>query len=199
MQRGDAESLISIAAAARELGLNRSTLTRQIKKGAVRSHEGKVILVEVIADRGVNIYPGRSRRHLGLTDGESLALDAATKRRATPADVASKIPITFGNPAAAVVAQLLGRACPIYAEIALKAGCSVAQAYALAGGIQMGLFRVANELLIEDGGPGFDMPGAYLSLEDGVFQDVDWDALATRVGEPVDHDAWCDFAEEHGL
>jgi transposase-like protein len=47
MQRGpDAAplELISISEAARKIGVNESTLSRQIESGAVRSHDGKVVL-----------------------------------------------------------------------------------------------------------------------------------------------------------
>jgi hypothetical protein len=49
------EPLISIAAAAREIGLNKSTLSRQIKAGSIRSHGGFVRLSEVLEDRANNI------------------------------------------------------------------------------------------------------------------------------------------------
>jgi hypothetical protein len=49
------EPLISIAAAAREVGLNKSTLSRQVASGAIRSHGGKVKLSEVYEDRVKNI------------------------------------------------------------------------------------------------------------------------------------------------
>lgn len=49
------EPLISIAAASREIGLNKSTLSRQVNSGAVRSHDGKVRLSEVYEDRAKNI------------------------------------------------------------------------------------------------------------------------------------------------
>lgn len=49
------EPLISIAAAAREVGVNKSTLCRQIKSGAIRAHDGKVKLSEVYEDRAKNI------------------------------------------------------------------------------------------------------------------------------------------------
>ncbi|WP_063688817.1 hypothetical protein [Bradyrhizobium stylosanthis] len=45
------DPLISIAAAAKAIGLNRSTLSRQVNLGLVRSHDGKVRLSEVLADR----------------------------------------------------------------------------------------------------------------------------------------------------
>jgi hypothetical protein len=49
------EPLISIAAAAREIGLNKSTLSRQVESGKIRSHDGKVRLSEVYEDRAKNI------------------------------------------------------------------------------------------------------------------------------------------------
>jgi hypothetical protein len=53
------DGLISIAEAAKEVGVNRSTLTRQVSSGAIRSHGGKVRLSEVYADRASNIDSSR--------------------------------------------------------------------------------------------------------------------------------------------
>lgn len=49
------DPLISIAEAARKIGLNKSTLSRQIKAGSIRAHGGKVRLSEVLTDRADNI------------------------------------------------------------------------------------------------------------------------------------------------
>lgn len=56
------DGLISIAEAAKKVGVNRSTLTRQVNSGAIRSYEGKVRLSEVYADRAKNIDLSQSRR-----------------------------------------------------------------------------------------------------------------------------------------
>jgi hypothetical protein len=54
-----------VAEAAREIGLNRSTLSRQVSAGAIRSHGGKVRISEILADRAANIdsssWIGRER------------------------------------------------------------------------------------------------------------------------------------------
>jgi hypothetical protein len=49
------EPLISLGKAAKEVGINKSTLSRQIKAGSIRSHDGKVRLSEVLEDRANNI------------------------------------------------------------------------------------------------------------------------------------------------
>jgi hypothetical protein len=49
------DPLISIAAAARQVGINKSTLSRQVKAGLIRSHQGMVRLSEVLEDRANNI------------------------------------------------------------------------------------------------------------------------------------------------
>ena len=54
--------LISISEAARIIGINKSTLSRQVESGAVRSHGGKVVLAEVVADRASNVNLAQSRR-----------------------------------------------------------------------------------------------------------------------------------------
>jgi hypothetical protein len=65
MQRVDheaADPLLSLGEAARKIGIHKSTLSRQVKSGAVRSHKGKVRLSEVLADRAANINLNHSRR-----------------------------------------------------------------------------------------------------------------------------------------
>ena len=49
------DPLIGITEAARRIGINHSTLSRQVKSGQVRSHGGKVRLSEVLEDRANNI------------------------------------------------------------------------------------------------------------------------------------------------
>lgn len=49
------DGLIGVTQAARELGLSHSTLSRQVKAGLIRSHDGKVRLSEVLEDRANNI------------------------------------------------------------------------------------------------------------------------------------------------
>ncbi len=74
----NADPLLSVTEAAAQIGVNRSTLFRQIKAGAVRSHEGKVRLSELLADRAANIDLTRSRRHAGRLDDLSAAAPDAT-------------------------------------------------------------------------------------------------------------------------
>src|SRR5262245_24385407 len=68
----DAEQPLSIAAAARQIGVSRQTLWAQVQTGAVRSHDGKVYLEEVKEDRRRNVdtaqapMMGRTRRGRGV-------------------------------------------------------------------------------------------------------------------------------------
>ena len=62
------DPLISVAAAAKKIGLNRSTLSRQVADGSVRSHRGQVRLSEVLEDRAKNIDLDRSARREGKID-----------------------------------------------------------------------------------------------------------------------------------
>ena len=73
----DPDPLISIKAAAEKIGVNRSTLSRQVRDKQVRSHKGKVRLSEVLEDRANNIDLSRSARHRG-------ALDEADEHVASP-------------------------------------------------------------------------------------------------------------------
>jgi len=47
--------LISISEAARRVGVHKSTLSRQVRDGQIRSYGGKVRLAEVLEDRAANI------------------------------------------------------------------------------------------------------------------------------------------------
>ncbi|MBW7965306.1 hypothetical protein [Bradyrhizobium sp. BR 10261] len=70
--------LISIGEAARKIGINKSTLSRQVKSGAVRSHGGKVNISEVLADRSNNIDLTQSRRRpAARTPAKNAAAPAA--------------------------------------------------------------------------------------------------------------------------
>ncbi|MCK1402035.1 hypothetical protein IVB45_17470 [Bradyrhizobium sp. 4] len=69
--------LISISEAARKIGVNKSTLSRQVESGAVRSHDGKVVLAQVLEDRQNNVNLSQSRRRPAKLKGTK----AATKPR----------------------------------------------------------------------------------------------------------------------
>jgi hypothetical protein len=84
------EPMISVAEAARRSGLNRSTLSRQVNAGRVRSHNGKVLMSEVVADRRnigssskrsapVVLSPAVLRDRLKIVDGEIADLDDETQ------------------------------------------------------------------------------------------------------------------------
>lgn len=87
---GDQEKLpdewISLGAAARAIGINKSTLSRQVKSGAIRSHDGKVRLSEVLEDRANNIDLSQSRR------GSKASGRAAGRPATKPAKAASRKP-----------------------------------------------------------------------------------------------------------
>ena len=79
-----ADELISIAEAAKRVGVNKSTLSRQVKSGAVRSHKGKVRLSEVLEDRANNIDLSQYRRR--PRKAEAAAAAGAPASDATDAD-----------------------------------------------------------------------------------------------------------------
>jgi hypothetical protein len=53
---------ITLSAAARAAGINKSTLSRQVRSGAIRSQDGKVRLADVLEDRAANINLNRRQR-----------------------------------------------------------------------------------------------------------------------------------------
>jgi uncharacterized small protein (DUF1192 family) len=70
------DDLVSISEAARQLGLNKSTLSRQIKAKRIRSYDGKVRLSEVRADRKANVAYLVSSRHASVHEPDPVAASA---------------------------------------------------------------------------------------------------------------------------
>ena len=59
------DDLVTLTEAAARIGVHKSTLSRQVAKGQIRSHDGRVRIAEVLADRSANVdlsNPGRGRR-----------------------------------------------------------------------------------------------------------------------------------------
>ncbi len=79
----DLDPLLSINAAAEMLGINASTLSRQIQAGQIRAHDGRVRLSEALEDRARHVDLTRSGRRLGNLDADEHATPEAT---ATPAE-----------------------------------------------------------------------------------------------------------------
>ncbi len=81
------DPLISISAAAREIGVHQSTISKQVREGLIRAHDGKVRLSRVLADRAANIDLGRSNRRRGAIDEpERTEVSAFAPNPAKPAD-----------------------------------------------------------------------------------------------------------------
>lgn len=109
------DPLISISAAAREIGVHQSTLSKQVREGAIRSHDGRVRLSEVLADRAANIDLGRSGRRRGAIDDPAAA--------ATPAPAVPEPDGDDGDEAAADVPVMVDGVAVSYAAArAMKEG-----------------------------------------------------------------------------
>lgn len=70
---------VSISEAARQIGINKSTLSRQVESGAVRSYGGKVVVSQVIEDRNKNLNLSQSRRRPSKGKGAAGAKPAQPK------------------------------------------------------------------------------------------------------------------------
>jgi hypothetical protein len=101
------EALIGITAAAREIGISHSTLSRQVKLGQVRSHNGKVRLSEVLEDRANNI--------------DNTIWMHRSKSKQTESGAGRHSVHTADNGAHAVYAHTVN-GCPITAELNTKLG-----------------------------------------------------------------------------
>lgn len=73
------DPLIRVSEAARKIGLNRSTLSRQVKAGLIRSHNGLVRLSEVLEDRANNIDVQVAEAESATVARQSRATNGATK------------------------------------------------------------------------------------------------------------------------
>ena len=62
------DELLSISKAAAAVGVNKSTICRQVKSGQIRSHNGLIRLSELIEDRKNHVDRSRSRRRSGSID-----------------------------------------------------------------------------------------------------------------------------------
>ena len=80
---------VSIREAARKIGLNVSTLSRQVRNGSIRSHDGKVRLSEVLQDRAADVDWRKARGRRGAAqptlrvDGVEMTLYEARAIRET--------------------------------------------------------------------------------------------------------------------
>ena len=91
------EKPISISAAARAIGVNKSTLARQLKGSGVEFVEGKARLSDVLAYRASAIDLTRSGRRAGK--GDSIDVDATMPLAdATPAEVDATVESEDGEP-----------------------------------------------------------------------------------------------------
>ena len=117
MQQTLSDPLITISAAAERLGINRSTLSRQIKTGAVRAYGQKVRFSEVLADRAANIDLTRSGRRDGITEVEA---EARASRVASPPDATVDATADLEDEALLDVVIVDGQAMPFAKARALK-------------------------------------------------------------------------------
>lgn len=85
MPQDDTEGLVSIRAAARELAITPSTLIRQVASGQIRSHDGKVRISEVVADRAANVDATRSHRRKPTVSAPDSSPDSSGPDATAPA------------------------------------------------------------------------------------------------------------------
>jgi hypothetical protein len=196
MQR-EGEPLISIAAAAEKLGLNRSTLTRQVAKGSIRCHDGKVLLSEVIEDRAKNLSVRRGGKK---RDGDALRVEAVAQADVATRSVAPTV-MTFPNEIlpdpspeqAAVVdafATFFKEAILIIASAAVATKVPMIQAYAVTEIAQFGLLNLADGYCKHLGVPGWAAESHFFMVDYRSAAAPDWASLAAAAGESFDLEAW---------
>ncbi|WP_157091634.1 hypothetical protein [Methylobacterium nodulans] len=145
----DDEALISPSAAATTLGLNRSTLCRQIRSGHIPTHDGKVRLSEVRKARAENLKQPRGGPRKG----------AAPSR------------MQHHDPVAAAVLAVLRHHARIVATSVLEAGGSLEVAFAAS--------RIAHSPFLEAARLALgDEEGVLVSLPADQVIEPDWSALA---------------------
>jgi hypothetical protein len=187
----DPDDLIPVATAARAIGINRSTLSRQVKTGVVRSHGGKVRLREVLADRAAKLDPARRRKRGGppgaLDQGDpSQGSSAANAYRRASHEFGSEF-----HAGAVWAAQAMTYCAAALAAItAVSCGANMPVAFALKKLMAAVMVFRAAELLHANGVEPFasDIDAPVWSV--AAFDDVDWHWLAAEAGESVDFAAW---------
>ena len=174
--KSDQKRTVSISEAAKALGLHRSTLLRQLKKGVFPNRNGRVNLAEVEKGRAENLHQNRGDRWSGgrgfdATDGAPTMSDA-TKSVASYSDIR------------AALVKIVSLSEEKIAIAAVAAGASLAVAYATSIIGRMEIQGIADEMLLTDD---------FIELKegfDGPIKAPNWDALAALAGEAVDLEAW---------
>jgi len=166
---------ISISEAAKALGLHRSTLSRQLKKGVFPNRNGRVNLAEVQKGRAENLHQNRSDRWLG---GRGFDATEVAPGAADATEIAA-----YSRMRDALV-KIVSMSEERIAAASVAAGAPMAVAYTTSIIGRMELQLVADEMLLTDD---------FIELReefDGPIKAPNWAALAALAGEPVDLEAW---------
>ena len=156
---------ISLAEAAKRLGLNRSTLLRQLRKGVFPSHDGRVRLDEVKKGRAENLYPGRGDRWRGRRNADAAEFLAPAMPRS---DIYETLAVLIGQSEATI------------AKAAIDAGASMRVAYATARIGTNSLMDLAGDILF----PGPPDADQFFSIR-GFVQPTNWQDLSRLAGETL--------------
>jgi hypothetical protein len=167
--KADEDPLVSIPAAAAVIGVDRSTLSRQVALRKVRSHNGKVRVSEVIEDRRRTVDPGRRK----------------------PDQKPAASSQSFEDGVIALGAALIAQLGPTLAQAAIVCGApmKVTAALHVEAGAQLWLLadRLASELIGRE--VEIDVP-----LSETL--EPDWQALAAAAGEPYADEEWEQYKHE---
>lgn len=178
MSKPSDDDLISISAAANVIGINKSTLSRQVTSGTVRSHDGKVRLAEVIADRTARLDPARATRSATLHAADATRGGDAPPVLPAGMEALARFDDPFLAGAAFGMLALTYRAGVIASTVALECGAPLPVAYAMHGLAVMMTVEHAEKTLMKE-----------LTYNPAAIAEMDWEAVAAARGLVFDRAA----------
>jgi hypothetical protein len=179
-----ATKLIRPAAYAERRGLNKSTISRQIRAGTIPTHNGLIDPLEADAARKERLHQGRGRN----------TLEQRKRDRRTRAPEAEEMPQGY---TAREVLDRLVLASGRIPEMALRLGLSMAQALAAADAFRSLVIILAGEIADSvydwdwDDIPLVETDVAALAQDFNLTGDPgDWQREADAIGERIDLILW---------
>lgn len=171
------------AAFSRRLGVNRSTVNRWEAKGRLVMASADLVDVEAsersLAQRAENYRGGRAKGPAG-NPAKSVAPPTAI-----PAPEVRPDPAEMAIEALGAVVRQIGA---FAARSAIEFGAPLRVAYALDQAVSVQAAEIADTFLTEAGVEGFSGGWSILEHQRMTVQELDWQALAARAGEPLNLD-----------
>jgi hypothetical protein len=187
-------TIVTKAALAAELGISRPRVSQYVQRGMPVRADGKLdreVAVQWVADNHLTVRPNDK--------GATRARKIAKEKPGRPARRAPRRPETEPQTSDVMllnaVAEMVAKAGPVAAAMAIELGLPCRIAFALDEMIAVELATVAENFLIARGFDHYNRGYTILEEIPRAAMEVDWSALAAKAGEPLDEDAWGAFVD----